>query len=234
MDVDSRRPPKNIWDVIFMPAGIAIAWYMFSLPIFILRRIDMPVDAFLASNASELSILLFFLGVGFVSIGPGLLLSNLILWTIPFIRDEQNRSCEGHGDKVFKQANKDLRKFSVAIFILVYPVSVFGGLNYYALAPEGVSYRPWFTVHPVHYEWRQIREIKTACYRTSKDSNGQYLIIFDDGRKIDLNAFSTKNFFSNYSTVAKFLDEVPFDFHFDEQMSKSCPQSWQPYFQKRP
>ncbi len=79
MAVNSRRLPKNIWDVIFIPLGIAIAWYAFSLPIFILRQIEMPADAFLASNASEFSLLLFFLGVGFVSIGPGLMLSNFIM-----------------------------------------------------------------------------------------------------------------------------------------------------------
>lgn len=234
MAVNPRRPPKNIWDVIFMPLCVAIAWYLLSFPIFILRQIGMPARIFLASGASELSILLFFLGVGFVSLGPGFILSNCILGAIPFIRKQQDQLCEGDGVRVFKQANKDLLKMSVAMFFLVYPASVFGGLNYYALAPEGVSYRPWFAVHPIHYEWRQVREIKTACYRTRNDSNGQYLVIFEDGRKIDLNAFSTRNFFSSYSTISNFLDEVPFDFHFDEQMSKSCPQSWLPYFQNRP
>jgi hypothetical protein len=234
MAIDSHRPPKNIWDGIFMPVGIAIAWYLFSKPIFILRQIGMPSDSFLASNASELSLLLFFLGVGFVSLGPGLMLSNFTLWTIPFIRNQQNRLCEGHGDRVFKQANKDLLKFSVAMFILVYPVSFFRGLNYYALAPEGVSYRPWFGIHPVHYEWQQIKEIRTACYSGSKGSNGQYSLVFEDGRKIDLNTFSTRDFFSNYSTISKFLNGVPFDFHFDGQMSESCPRSWRPYFQNRP
>jgi hypothetical protein len=234
MAVNPRRPPKNFWDLIFMPLGVVIAWYLLSFPIFMLRQIEMPAHAFLASGGSELSILLFFLGVGFVSIGPGFMLSNFILWTIPFIRKQQDQLCEGQGNLVFKQANKDLLKCSLAIFILVYPVSVFGGLNYYALAPEGVSFRPWFSIHPIHYEWQQVREIKTACYRTSKDLNGQYFVIFDDGRKIDLNAFSTRNFFSNYSTLSKFLDGVPFDFHFDEQMSKSCPQAWLPYFQNRP
>jgi len=235
MAVNSRRPPKNIWDVIFMPVGIAIAWYAFSLPIFILRQIEMPADAFLASNASEFSLLLFFLGVGFVSIGPGLMLSNFVLWAIPFTRNQQNRLCEGHGDRVFRQANRGLAIFSVGLFFLIYPVSLLGGLDYYALTPEGASYRPWFAVHPVHYEWRQIKEIKTACYRTSKGgSSGQYNVIFEDGRKIDLNTFSTRNFFSHYSMLSKSLNGVPFDFHFDEQMSKSCPQSWLPYFQNRP
>lgn len=232
--VDSRRPPKTIWNVICMPIGIAAAWYLFSFPIFRLRQIGMPADAFFASGASELSILLFFLGVGFVSLGPGLLLSNLILWMIPFTRKQQNSLCNGDGERVLKQASKDLLKFSVVIFVLAYPISVFGGLNYYALAPGGVSYRPWSAVRPVHYQWRRIREIETACYRTSKDSNGQYLFIFDDGRKIDLNAFSTKTFFSTYSTISKFLEGVPFTFRFDEQVSESCPKSWLPYFQKRP
>lgn len=234
MSADPRRPPKTIWDVIFMPVGVVVAWYLLSFPIFAFRKIGMPTDTFFASGASESSVLLFFLGVGFVSLGPGLILSNLALWTIPFNRKQQDKLCEGHGDRVFKQANKDLLKFSVAIFVLVYPISVFGGLNYYSLAPEGVSYRPWFAVQPIHYEWRQIRGIKTACYRTSRDSNGQYSVIFDDGRKIDLNAFSTRDFFSSYSTISKFLDGVPFDFRFDERVSQSCPQSWLPYFQNRP
>jgi hypothetical protein len=41
--------------------------------------------------------------------------------------------------------------FSVGLFFLIYPVRLLGGLNYYALTPEGASYRPWFPVHPVHY-----------------------------------------------------------------------------------
>lgn len=235
MTVDSRRPPKTIWDLIFMVICITVTWCLLSFPIFAVRQMGMPMDSFFASGASELSILIFFIGVGLVSLGPGMVLSNLILWAIPFTRKQQDELCEGDGERVFKKANKDLLRFSAVILLLVYPISVFGGLNYYALAPAGVFYRPWFAFQPVNYEWGRIRKIETACYLASKNEpNGQYILIFDDGRKIDLNAFSTRNFFSSYSTISKFLDKAPLDFHFDEQMSASCPRSWLPYFQNRP
>jgi hypothetical protein len=234
MVVNSRRPPKNIWDMICLPIGVATAWYLFSEPIFMFRQIGMPADAFLASNASELSVLLFFLGVGFVALGPGLMLSNFILWTVPFTRRQQDRLNDGHGDLVFKQANKGLQKFSVALIIFLYPLSFLAGLNYFALSPTGVFYRPWFAAHAIHYEWRQITGISTACYSDSKHPIGRYIIWFNDGRDIDLNAFSTRDFFANYQTISKYLNGIPFNFYFDEQMSKTCPQSWLPYFQKSP
>jgi hypothetical protein len=59
MAVNSRRPPKNIWDVIFMPLGIAIAWYAFSLPIFILRQIEMPADFFSIQRERVLASFIF-------------------------------------------------------------------------------------------------------------------------------------------------------------------------------
>lgn len=234
MDAISRRPRKNPWDIVFMPLGVAAAYYVFSRPIVILRRIGMPADTFFASTASELSVLLFLLGLGLVALGPGFILSNLIQRTIPYLRTLQNRLNHPQGDQAFKQATKGLLKFSLGAFVLIYPLSILGGLNYYALSPDGVFYRPWFALHVIHYQWRQVKDIETACYHASKGTNGQYIVVFDDGRSIDLNAFSTRDFFAGYATVSKFLSGVPFHFRFDEQKSESCPKSWLPYFRNRP
>lgn len=234
MVVNSRRLPKNIWDVICMPLGIAIAWYLFSKPIFILRQIGIPADTFLASNANEISALLFYIGVGMVCLGPGMLLSNYIQRAIPYTRNQQNQLNGGRGEEVFRQANKGLVKFSIPLFVFLYPLSFFGGLNYFALSPAGVFYRPWFAVHSIHYDWMQITGISTACYNDSKKSTGRYVVRFNDGRNIDLNAVSARDFFLNYPKLSKYLDGVPFNFYFDEQMSRSCPRSWRPYFQNRP
>jgi hypothetical protein len=234
MPVNSRRLPKNIWDGICMPLGIGIAWYLFSKPIFILRQMGMPADTFFASNASEFSGLLFYLGIGMVCLGPGLLLPNHILWAIPYTRNQQNQLCGGRGEEVFRQANKGLLKFSIPLVVFLYPLSFFGGLNYFALSPAGVFYRPWFAVHSVHYDWMQITGISTACWNSSKNANGRYVVRFNDGRNIDLIAMSARDLFLNYPTISKYLDGIPFDFYFDEQFSNSCPRSWRPYFQQRP
>jgi hypothetical protein len=234
MDANPRRAPKNIWDGIFTLLGIPTAWYVFSFPIFELRKIGMPVDSFLASNASELSALLFFLGVSVVSLGPGCMLSNWIQWVIPFTRKQQDILNDRHGGAVFRRATKGLLKFSLATFVLIYPCSFLAGLNYYSIAPDGVFYRPWFAIHTIHYDWPQITGISTACYYGSKSPTGRYFIWFDDGRDIDLIAISTRDFFLNYSTLSRYLSAIPFNFYFDEQMSTSCPRSWRPYFQKRP
>ena len=235
MPVNSRRLPKNIWDGICMPLGIVIAWYLFSKPIFMLRQMGMPADAFFSSNASEFSALLFYIGVGMVCLGPGMLLSNYIQWAIPYTRNQQNQMNAGHSDEIFRQANKGLFKFSIPLVVFLYPLSFFGGLNYFVLSPAGVFYRPWFTVHSIHYEWRQITGISTACWSGSKSGpNGRYVFRFNDGGNIDLIAYSARDFFLNYPTISKYLDGVPFNFYFDEQLSKSCPQSWRPYFQQRP
>jgi hypothetical protein len=234
MLVNSHRLPKNIWDGVCMPLGIAIAWYLFSKPIFILRQTGMPADTFFASNASELSGLLFYLGVGMVALGPGMILSNWIQWVLPYTRNQQNQLNGGRGEEVIRQANRSLVKFSIPLFVFLYPLSFFGGLNYFALSPAGVFYRPWFATHSVKYDWMQITGISTACWIGSKSPNGRYVFRFNDDRNVDLIAMSTRDFFLNYPSISKYLDGVPFNFYFDEQLSKSCPQSWRPYFQHRP
>src|SRR5215469_8646251 len=42
LPVNPRRPPKNIWDVVFMPLGVVSAWVLLAWPIFYLRRTGMP------------------------------------------------------------------------------------------------------------------------------------------------------------------------------------------------
>src|ERR1700722_2611008 len=100
MPVNSRRLPKNIWEGICMALGIAIAWYLFSKPIYILRQVGMPADSFFGSNASEFSALLFYIGVGMVCLGPGMLLSNYIQWAIPYTRSQQNQLNGERGEEV--------------------------------------------------------------------------------------------------------------------------------------
>lgn len=235
MDAKIRRPPKNIWDVVLTPLGIAAAYYALIWPILAVRRIGVPSDAFYASYASEGALLLFFLGIGFVALGPGIMLSNVIQWSIPYLRALQDRLNGGDSSSVFRQATRQLRFVSLAIFVLVYPLSILGGLNYFALSPDGISYRPMFSVHVVHYRWQQVKSIETACYTGSKGNpNGQYFLVFDDGRHIDLNAFSARDFFAHYSVISTSLRGVAFSFRFDDQSSTSCPASWLPYFQSPP
>lgn len=151
-----------------MSLGVAAAYYLFSRPIVILRRIGMPADTFFASTANELSVLLFLLGLGLVALGPGFILSNLIQRTIPYLRTLQNRLNHPQGNQAFNQATKGLLQFSLGTFVLIYPLSILGGLNYCALSPDGVFYRPWFALHVIHYQWRQVKDIAQGPYRLDK------------------------------------------------------------------
>jgi hypothetical protein len=194
----------------------------------------MPPDSFYASSANEFSALLFYIGVGMVSLGPGALLSNCIQWAIPHTRNRQNQLNGGRGEEVIRQANKGLLKFSILLLVVLYPLSFFGGLNYFALSPAGVFYRPWFAVHAVRYDWTQITGIRTSCYNNGKNSAGRYVLHFNDRQNIDLDAVSARDFFLMYPTMSKYLNGVPFEFNFDQEISRSCPRSWRPYFQNRP
>ena len=234
LPVNPRRPPKNIWDVVFMPLGVASAWVLLSAPIFYVRRAGMPSDAFMLAPAGEVSFLVFVLGVGLASIGPGLLLSNSVLWAISPLRKQQDKLCYGKGVEVLKQANRGLFRFSLVILLVLYPVSFAAGLNYFALAPDGVHYRHYSSARPRTYAWNEIRHIRSKCYRR-KEPTGQYEIVFADGRSVDLAAYSEKDFFAAYPRLSANLRQVPaFDFYFDAGTSVSCPVSWVPYFATSP
>ena len=230
LPVNPRRPPKNIWDAVFMPLGVASAWVLLSWPIFYFRNTGMPSDAFMLAPASEFSFLVFVLGVGLASIGPGLLLSNSMLWAISPLRKQQDKLCHGKGKEVLKQANRGLFHFSLVILIVLYPVSFAAGLNYFALAPGGVHYRHYLSAQPKIYAWSEIRHIRSKCYRR-KEPTGQYEIAFADGHSIDLAAYSEEDFFAAYPRLSASLRQAPgFDFYFDANASVSCPVSWIPYF----
>jgi hypothetical protein len=234
LPVNPRRPPKNIWDLVFMPLGVASAWVLLSLPIFYVRRTGMPSDAFMLAPASEFSFLVFVLGVGLASIGPGLLLSNCVLWTISPLRKQQDKLCHGKGREVLKEANRGLFGFSLVILLALYPVSFAAGLNYFALAPDGVHYRHYSPARPTIYAWNEIRHIRSKCYRR-RAPTGHYEIVFADGRSVDLAAYSEKVFFSAYPGLSASLRQAPrFDFYFDAGASVSCPVSWAPYFATSP
>ena len=215
-----------------MPLGVATSWVLLSGPIFYIRRTGMPSDAFLLAPASEFSFLAFVLGVGLASIGPGLLLSNSMLSAIARLRKQQDKLCRGKGEEVLKQVNRGLFHFSVVILLVLYPVSFAAGLNYFALAPEGVHYRHCFSVQPNIYAWNEIRHIRSKCYRR-KEPTGQYEIVFADGRSVDLAAYSEADFFAAYPQLVASLRQAPvFDFYFGA--SVSCPVSWIPYFATSP
>jgi hypothetical protein len=231
--INPRRPPKNIWDAVFVPLGVAAAWLLLGWPIFYARQVGMPSDAFMRSPASEFSFLVFVLGVGLASIGPGLLLSNATLWAIPPLRNQQDQLCHGKGKEVFEQANKGLFRFSLAIFFIVYPFAFAAGLDYFALAPDGVHYRRLSSTTKL-YAWSEVKQIKSKCY-TAKSPNGQYEIFFSDGRSVDLAAYSERDFFAAYPRFSGLLQQAPaFNFYFDADASLSCPASWVPYFATPP
>ena len=230
----ARRPPKDVWEFVLMPLGIAAAWWLLAMPIFLARSIGMPKDAFLTGPGNELSILLFFLGVGFVAIGPGLLLSNLAIWSVPPLRARQDRLCEGQGEAVFRLAMRQLAKLSLAVLLVVYPLSWLGGMNYFALTAEGATARPYLTIGAKRYRWDQVRAIQSRCYRGGRSPVGRYLLVFDVGETIDIAEFSVRAFIDAYPRLSSAIGGVPFDFRFDAAASASCPRSWRPFFEKRP
>jgi hypothetical protein len=232
--VNPHRPPKNIWDVLFMPLGVATAWLLLAWPIFYARQIGMPSDAFMRAPASEFSFLVLVLGVGVASIGPGLLLANSALWLVPPLREQQDKLCHGKGKEVFERANQGLLRFSLAIFLVAYPFAFAAGLDYFALAPNGVHYRPFLSVRPKLYSWNEVKQIKSKCY-TAKSPNGQYEIFFSDGRSVNLAAYSERDFFAAYPRLSASLQQASaVTFYFDDDASVSCPASWVPYFATRP
>ena len=230
----ARRPPKDIWDFVLMPLGIAAAWCVLAAPIFYARSIGMPKGAFLAGPGSEISILLFFLGVGFVAVGPGLLLSNFVIWAVPPLRARQERLCAGQGEQVFRIAMRQLSKLSMILLLAVYPLSWLGGMRYFALTAEGAYVRPYLKIASNRYRWSQVRTIQSRCYRGGRSPVGRYALVFDDGESIDIAEFSQRAFIDAYPRLSIAVRGVPFEFRFDAAASASCPRSWRPFFEKRP
>lgn len=133
-----------------------------------------------------------------------------------------------------KQEIRPLVHFSVVILLVLYPISFAAGLNYFALAQDGVHYRDYLSAQPRVYPWTEIRHIRSSCYRR-KSPTGRYEIVFADGRSVDLVAYSEDDFFRAYGRLSESLRLAPaFDFCFDVDASVSCPASWRPYFATRP
>jgi hypothetical protein len=230
-----RHRHKSPLDLFFVFGGIAAAAWLLCTPILTLRRWGMPADAFLEGGAGQLGLGIFAIGVFMSAIGPGLLLGNIAMWLIPFIRARQDRLYGAKSEHVFRHGNRSLAQFSAAALLTVYPLAVCGGMAYFALSPGGAEVRPWFSAQNRHYAWRQVRRIETNCHTGSRGSRVvRYRLGFDDGQEIDLAAESMGKFLDGYEGLRKALHDKPVDFRFDPDGSAYCPADWMPYLRERP
>jgi hypothetical protein len=232
-----RKSPWNLILIPFAIAGMALCWWLLALPIFHFRQSGMSDSIFL-SGGTRAGLILFYVGLGFCSIGPGFLIANAMTWFIPPARKIFDREAIGHKGTDFKSACRGLIKFSMIILIVLYPISFLAGMNYFALNQEKIFYRKALSAEISEYRWDQVKRIETMCYSKKSAGEGKFILVFDDGASINLFEAMPKNFFPAYPKISAALKNVSYDFiHQDPPKfykNKKCLPSWMPYFSERP
>ena len=234
------RRRKSLWNFLLVPLallGMSLSWWVLSRPIFLMRQWGMPENGFLQSG-TRVGLIFFYIGLMLCSVAPGFLFANVCARIIPATRKVFDHEAIPHPGTDFKSANRALTKFGLIVLAVFFPIALIGGMNYYCLNSEGVFYRDWFSFQVVRHDWRKVKEVRTQCYSRKSAGEGAFILIFDDGCKIDLFSSTPKSFFPAYPSIANAIKGTSFDFYFDPPptlyQSHPCPRSWESYFTRRP
>ena len=232
-----RKSPWNLVLIPFALVGFTMSWWLLSRPIFWVRSWGIPEDTFLGGG-TRVGLILFYVGLMFVAIGPGLLLSNICAWLISPMRSALEGEAAAHPGTDFKSGTQGLLKFSLLIFAIFYPIAWIGGLNAYGISSEGIFYRNWFSTQVIRFEWQDVREVRTQCFSKRGAGEGEFSLVFKDGTGIDLFSAGPKKFFPVYPLVANALKGVQFEFYHGPPprlfSGHPCPGSWEKYFARKP
>lgn len=232
---------KSLWNLVLIPLcllGIVCAGWVFFLPIQYLQDALRSESAFLAGSTNIGKILLI-CGLLICSIVPGLMLGNIFAWLVVPLRRIFDREAQAYPSTNFKTAMKQLTTVAIVIFIVVYPLALLGGLNYFSVDSEGISYQEWFSLDSTKHGWTQIKKIETRCWSKGMAGRGSFKVSFYDGLEIDLFSAGPKKFFSAYPRLSSLLQNIPFEFlhepkYFGQAQAPACPPTWIDYFVRRP
>jgi hypothetical protein len=238
-----RKSPWNLILIPFSIAGMAFFWWLFALPIFYFQNSMNAENAFLSSG-TRIGLIMFYIGLGVTSVGPGLMIANVVAWIITPARLVFNREAEGHFGTDLRSSMTGLMRFSLVVFFVAYPISFIGGLNYYSLSTEGIFYRKMGAFKTSRYSWNEVQEIKTRCWTKRAASEGEFILVLNDDTKIDLFSSSPRKFFPAYPALSLALKGMPFQFNYEDFQPYaeafinphrlSCSTKWSPYFKVRP
>ncbi len=238
--------PRSALNLLLLPAALAgmggSAWAL-ALSILHFRQAGMPSDAFLYGG-TRYGLIFLALGVLIASIGPGLLLANLVGLVISPLRRALDREAAAGRSERFGRASRDLLVASCAIMAVAYPIALLGGVNGFALSKEGIFYRAPLSVAVKHYRWDQVKQIVTQCYY-ARGYTTTFELHLDDGASFDLTQSSLWDFRFAYPDIVRMLRGVRYSFHnepppplFRSNLLHggdyyACPKDW-PYFSRPP
>ena len=144
----------------------------------------------------------------FAAIPIGLMITNVLVWCIPWAREALE--CEGQTDSQFRSSQRGLAKG--ALFLSpVLLLSLLGANNFWSLTPGDIYYRPTFSPATRHYPWSEVQSIETGCtIRKIIDYN--FVITLRDGSRIDLAQEKPDQFWIAYPQIQRALTGISYKF----------------------
>ena len=232
---------KSGWNFILIPLslfGMVCAGWLFYLPIEYLQNLISP-ETVILSHPTQLGLTFLALGLLSCSVGPGLIIGNVLAWLIVPLRKILDAKAKGIEGTSIRSVNKQLFKFSKYIIVIFYPIAILGGLNIFYINQEGITYRGILSTSTKLYKWTQIKSIETSCWREGVKREGLYNVTFTDGVTIDIFDITPNKFFPIYPKIQSLLHDIPFEFHYIpaslvRYATADCPIEWINYFRNRP
>jgi len=244
MSLHQPRPRRSLWNLAIIPfavSGMVFTVWALSIPLDYLARIGMPRDSFL-DGSTGFGWFLHYFSLGLISIAPGLIFGNCMVWFLPFLRLRLNAEALRNRTGSFGTSNAILFKMALSFFIFLYPLAALGDLRHFSVATDGIYNRGWFSYHIHQYKWQEVKKVRTECEmrrnKSSWQNEARFIVVEQDGTEIDLVANWYKDFFKLYPKIAALLKNIPYEFQYippeQSPYTRPCPKEWASYFMVSP
>lgn len=201
---------KSPWNLILIPLVILCAggvYYFFWRGVSSIQSSMIPANTIFWSYTRVGSILMY-VPLLFPSLPLGMMFANFIAWCIAPARKAFDREAQGVKYAPFKSATKFLCIASAVLILVTFPISFLGLQNYFYVNENGLIYHSF--LRNKQYGWGDVRKVLIGCSthinRNHAELDLNYVLIFQDGTKVDLWEDGPLKFLTVYDKIFTFLN----------------------------
>jgi hypothetical protein len=199
-----RKSPWNFALIPFAIAGIGLVWFVFVRILLLLQNKLIPTNT-IFSNQTSLGAILLYIPPIFPAICLGLVVANILLWSIRPAREILDKEAEGTKGASFIDSTKGLLRLSIIFIIITTPISLLGVKGYFYILEDGIYICSLFHLKSKHYNWKDIEEIHTRCLLDRRNLDLNYELVMKDGQTIDLMKEHTLDFVKIYNRLIPYI-----------------------------
>lgn len=176
------------WRILAVPLGFAcaVAVFLFVADMTLRALILFGPDNVIFCTPTHVSAIILFLALAVLSVPAGLVIANLLLWTIRPIRAALERA-DARAGQSFATANAQLVNFAMLSALILLPIYVIALGSKDCLSDSEIYYRPHLLASQQTYALSQVAEVRPRC---TKGTRGGWDIGLDlamnDGASFDL------------------------------------------------